>query len=413
MRRPLRFAHATLSRAVLGLASALLGAGAGMSDTGRAAPPAIAGASLRPLAYAELPGWHEDDHAAAFATFRRSCQAILRDEPALRSGQPTPPALRSACAEAVKLGSPSPVEARLFFERAFVPYAVQPSGNASSGSGFLTGYFEPQLPGSPQPAGGMTAPLLARPDDLVSWPLGERPADAPEGCDAARRQGARLLPYPTRAEIEDGALGAAAKPLVYLDPVDAFTVHVQGSAAIVLPDGRTVRVAYAGKNGRPYTSAGKLAVAEGHLALEQATADRLYAFMKREPAVGRELMRRNASYIFFRLADELDPALGPVGAASVQLTAGRSAAVDRHLWPYGLPMFLGADLSDIPDGSPTRRLVVAQDTGSAILGPARADLFVGSGEAAGVAAGRIRHALDLVVLWPRGESAPHPRRAGP
>lgn len=368
-------------------------------------PPQVEGASLEPLSFADLPGWSGDDHAAALATFRRSCAAVLRDEPALRSGQPTPPALRRACAAAMDLpAAPTGEDARRFFERQFAVFAVRPSANAS-GSGFLTGYFEPRLPGSLHPTPQMPAPLLARPDDLATWPLDARPANAPEGLQAARRDGSDLLPYATRPQILDGALAGRAAALVYLDPVDAFTVHVQGSASIALADGRTVRVAYAGRNGHPYTSVGKLAVEDGHLTREEATADRLYAFMKRERAVGEALMRRNASYIFFRIADELDPALGPVGAASVQLTAGRSIAVDRHLWPYGLPMVMGTDLTDIPGGSPTRRLVVAQDTGSAILGPARADLFVGAGEQAGVAAGRIRHALDLAVLWPR-DSAP-------
>nr|PZN39234.1 MAG: hypothetical protein DIU59_13470 [Pseudomonadota bacterium] len=197
-----------------------------------------------------------------------------------------------------------------------------------------------------------------------------------------------------------------ARPLVYLDWVDAFFVHVQGSARVRIGPGPkdVVRVAYAGRNGHPYSPLGKLVVAETGIPPEQMTAPALVTWLRANPEAGRRLMRENRSYIFFRRADELDPAAGPLGAGMTQLVPCRSLAVDRTLWPYGLPIWLEAELPE-PDSEtlrPMRRLFIAQDTGAAIRGPARADIFFGSGAAAGKAAGVVRHAPSaFVVLLPK------------
>lgn len=337
------------------------------------AQPAPEGARARPVSFAELAGWDADDHRAAFAAFARTCTLVTEKAEPLRSGRAAPDALQQACRAALALKTPDASAARGFFERHFTPFRIEPE----AGAGFLTGYFEPEIAGSLAPAPGFPVPLLAPPASLEN--------------------------LPARAAIEDGALGDAAKPVVYLtDAVDAFMVHVQGSTRIRLPDGRAIRVGYAGRNGHPYSSVGRMAVDAGHLTREEATADRLYAWLKANPRIARDLMRANASYIFFRIVEGLDPALGPVGGASVQLTLGRSLAVDRNVWSYGLPVWIEADLGDVDGtGQPARRLTVAQDTGSAIVGPARADLFTGSGAAAGIVAGRIRHPLGFTVLWPR------------
>lgn len=341
------------------------------------AQPASEGARVRPVAYAEIDGWARDDHAAAFATFLRTCPLVIDNAEPLRSGRAAPQALREICRSALALGAPDADAARTFFERHFVPYRIE----REAGAGFLTGYFEPEIAGSITATPAYRVPLLAPP---------LRREDLPE-----------------RAAIEDGALAETAKPVVYLtDAVDAFMVHVQGSTRIRLPDGSAIRVGYAGRNGHPYSSVGRMAVDAGHMTREEATADRLYAWLKANPAPAREMMRANASYIFFRIVPDLDPLLGPVGGASVQLTPGRSLAIDRSIWSYGLPVWIEADLGDVDGtGNAARRLTVAQDTGSAILGPARADLFVGSGEAAGVVAGRIRHPLGFTLLWPRVPAA--------
>ena len=205
-------------------------------------------------------------------------------------------------------------------------------------------------------------------------------------------------PIPTGPPSRTGS-GGHARPILYLrDAVDLFVLQVQGSGQFRLPDGSAVRVLYDGRNGQPYTSIAKRIVTEGHLPLEGLTLARWTSWLRANPEPARRLMRANASYIFFRLAEVADARLGPPGAAGVPFVPGRSLAVDANLWRYGLPFWLTAPL---PGSSDAGRLVVAADTGSAIVGPARGDLYVGTGEAAGVAAGNLRNAIGFVVLLPK------------
>ena len=359
-----------------------------------AASPGVGDAALKPLSFSDLPGWAEDDHEAAFAAFRRTCEAVVADKPALRPAAATGDDLRAVCAAA--LSEPGP--ARAFFETRFAPFEVVPP----SGRGFLTGYFEPEYEGSLVRDPAFPTPLLARPDHLVTLAQGETLPGLDPALQAARRTPDGFEPYPDRAAIEDGALGTQARPIVWLrDPVDALIVHVQGSARIRLPDASVVRVAYAGRNGHPFTAVGRILVERGHVPLAEMNLERLTGWLKANTAEGREIIRRNRSYIFFRLAQELDPADGPIGGAGVPLIPGRSLAVDRTLWSYGLPVWLEGTLP-VPGGTePLARLTIAQDTGSAIVGPARGDFFTGSGAEAGTRAGLIRSPVRFVVLRPR------------
>ena len=276
-------------------------------------------------------------------------------------------------------------------------------------SGFLTGYFEPEVPGSLAPSTIHSAALLARPASLVNAPH-PPPPGWPEGASAARRLATGLAPMPDRAAIEAGALGAEARPLVYLDPVDAFMVHVQGSARIRLGDGTVLRVGFDGKNGQPYTAIGKVLAERENLRPAEVTADRLWAWLKAHPDEAPAVMRANRSFIFFKIVGG-DAREGPVGAAGVPLSAGRSLAVDHRLLAYGTPVWLDGELPG-QDGAatPWRRLVVAQDTGTAIVGPARGDLFLGSGDRAGAEAARLRHRVGWVVLRPKRSVARRGRR---
>jgi membrane-bound lytic murein transglycosylase A len=193
---------------------------------------------------------------------------------------------------------------------------------------------------------------------------------------------------------------------VYLrEPGEAFIIHVQGSARIRLDDGSVMRVAYAGRNGRPYTSIGRLLVQQDEMDLETMTLEKLMGWLKDHPEPAKGLMRQNQSYIFFREASELAPEDGPIGGAGTPLVQGRSLAVDRSLWAYGLPVWLDGQLPVTLDRTePLRRLMIAQDTGSAIVGPARGDFFFGSGKEAGRRAGLLRHAVRFVVLQPKPRS---------
>lgn len=352
-------------------------------------------ARLERRSFDDLPGWADDDHAAALATFRRSCEALKTGAPeGVRQDD-----LRPACQAALDpAGTAGPAQARRFFERAFEPFEVAPPMG-----GFLTGYFEPEYDGSLQPDQTFATPLLGRPDDLVSIAAGETLPGLDPGLRAARRTGAGYEPYPDRAAIEDGALGAGAKPIAYVrEPAEAFVIQVQGSARLRLRDGRVVRVAYDGRNGQPYTSIGKILVEDGLVARTDMSLERLMDWLKSHPEEARTVMRRNRSYIFFRVAGELDPADGPVGGAGHPLTPGRSLAVDHTLWDYGLPVWLEGRLPLRDGGSePLNRLMIAQDTGSAIVGPARADYFFGSGPEAGTRAGLLGRRVRFVVLRPR------------
>jgi membrane-bound lytic murein transglycosylase A len=364
-------------------------------------PRFISETRLEPLRFSALQGWAEDDHEAALATFRRSCAAILANREALRSAQPASDELKGACRFADDHGRTG--SARAFFEEGFLPFEVVPP----SGNGFLTGYFEPEYEGSLTKSETFAVPLLARPDDLVSVPPGENWPGL-EGLQAGRRTAAGAEPYPDRAAIEDGALGEGGKPVVFLrDAVEAMIVHVQGSARIRLPDGGVVRVAYAGKNGHPFTPVGRIIVERGHIPLAEMTLARLTDWLRSNSGEAREIMRLNRSYIFFRRVDDLAPGDGPLGGAGVPLTAGRSLAVDRGVWSYGLPFWLEGEWPRT-DGEPGRlaRLTIAQDTGSAIVGPARGDFFVGSGAEAGTQAGLLRHKTRFVVLLPKPLAAP-------
>lgn len=356
-------------------------------------------ARLEALSFEDLAGWREDDHAAAFAAFRRSCRALDAGSAALRPAVEARFDLRAVCRAALDLDEPSKTEARAFFEAHFQPFSVIPH----SGSGFLTGYYEPEFQGSRTADGTYRVPLLARPDDLITLPQGETLPGPEPGLQAARRTGTGYEPYPDRAAIEDGALGSRARPVVFLrEPAEAFIIHVQGSARIRLDDGSVMRVAYAGRNGRPYTSIGRLLVQRGEMDLQTMTLEKLMGWLKDHPEPAKALMRENRSYIFFREADELAPEDGPVGGAGIPLVPGRSLAVDRNLWAYGLPFWLEGSLPlTLEEAEPLRRLMIAQDTGSAIVGPARGDFFFGSGAEAGRRAGLLRHAVRFVVLQPK------------
>jgi membrane-bound lytic murein transglycosylase A len=364
------------------------------------------GSRLSALPYADLPGWRADDHAAAFSAFLATCRVLVRGAAPQRPGLPASAPLKAVCAKALALRRPVTGDiARAFFEKQFQAWRIDPPGDAA---GFLTGYYEPEIMGSRVKTPAFPIPALGRPDDLVSFRAGAAPA----GLDPAL-QGARKLPsggyepYPDRAAIEDGALAGRGLEQIWLpDRVELFLAQVQGSARIKLPDGQTVRLAYAARNGHPYTSIGRVIATEGHMALEAMNLESMKTWLRANPQEARRIMRLNKSYIFFELKENPDIAQGPVGGASVPLAALRSIAVDRALWPYGLPFWIAAALPVRPGGEPEafKRLLIAQDTGSAILGPARGDIFFGSGAAAGERAGLIRHPGTFVVLLPREEA---------
>jgi len=359
-------------------------------------------ATLQPVQFADLVGWAEDDHAAAFATFQRSARHIAGTSPADGALGVSGVALQRVAQIALREPPQDRLTARRFFEVHFVPMSIEPVTGA-----FLTGYFEPDVAGSLTRTDSFRFPLYARPADLVDVTAANRPADWDKSYAFARATGAGIVPYFDRAEIEDGALLGRGLELVWLaDPIDVFFIHVQGSASIRLPDGTRLRVAYAAKAGHPYTSIGRRLIERELATAETMTLDRLAAYLAANREAGAALMRENRSYVFFRVLDtaDLDPTLGAVAAAGVQITPERSIAVDHRLHAYGTPVWIDARLPLAASGEmqALRRLTIAQDTGSAIVSPARADMFVGLGADAGAIAGRIRHVPQrFVMLKPR------------
>ncbi|MBT3069465.1 MltA domain-containing protein [Rhodomicrobium sp. Az07] len=326
------------------------------------------------MAFAAIPGWRDDDHAEALACYLRSA--------ALGPNLPHP------AGDAAGLLAEREA-ARRFFEAHFQPCRI----NAEPG--LLTSYFEPVLKGSRTRSPAFPVPVYRRPPDLALLP----PAHplAAQGLSAARATAAGFEPYFTRGEIKAGALEDRECALLYLaDAVDAFIMHVQGSGVVELDDGTCARLTFDGKNGHPYTSISKWLIAQGKLAVEDAHLDGLKAWLRAEP--GREaVLAENRSYIFFR---ELDAgAAGPRGSSGVDLYPGRSLATDPAFHPAGTPLWVSApDL--VFQGKPFHRLAIAQDTGSAIKGPQRGDIFAGTGHAAGESAGAVRHSCDFIVLQP-------------
>lgn len=352
----------------------------------------IPGADLRPVSFRELDGWAADDLDAAFTCFRRSAAGLGKR--AARPGAKPGKALIAAADAALKSGAG---RGRSFFEAWFTASEVVPA----KGAGFLTGYYEPEVEGRLTPQAAFRTPLLARPADLVS----EGPG-LPQGFAAAGRTGHGLVPYYSREEIENGALAGRNLELVYFaDPVDVFFAQVQGSVRVRLPD-RVLRLRYAGRNGHPYTAIGKVIVDAGLMRREDVTMQSLRAWLAAHPAETPHVLRQNKSYVFFAVDETLGPDDGPRGGEGVPLTPLRSLAVDRGIWPYGTPFFVQSTLPRPSGGEQAfARLLIAQDTGSAILGPARGDLFLGSGVAAGEIAGLLQSPARFFALLPR-ERAP-------
>jgi membrane-bound lytic murein transglycosylase A len=398
-RRPARHRRATLVVALLAILSACVPAAP--------PPPKLPEAphlTLTPVEFTSLPGWNEDHIVEALPSFLRSCAALAKlgdDEPvgSNRVGG-TAGQWRAACAAAEALhperGATAELAARAFFQDNFVAYAAGDNGNPV---GLFTGYYEAEAKGARRRSRTFATPLLKRPPDLVTVDLGRFRPDWHGERIGGRVVDGRLEPYASRAEIEAGALDHLRLALLWIDdPVDLFFLQIQGSGRVHLPDGTTVRVQYDGQNGQPYVAIGKLLVARGALTLDEVSMASIRAWIGAHPDEGKALMAENPSYVFFR---ELKGD-GPFGSEGVVLTPGRSLAVDRDYVPLGAPVWLDATA----DGRPLRRLTVAQDTGGAIRGPVRGDLFWGYGAEAEEHAGKMRSSGAYYVLLPRSVGAP-------
>lgn len=304
------------------------------------------------LDYASLDGWQDDDHSEALDVFRNTC------------GDMDDADWRSICAVATQM-----TDAKAFFELFFRPVLIE-DGQTT----LFTGYFEPELDGSLAPGGRYRYPVYAMP---------------PEARESS--------PWHSRRAIVDGGvmIGRGLEIAWVDDPVELFFLQIQGSGRINLSNGQTIRVGYSGSNGHEYRSIGAELVRRGTFAAHQVSAQVIKNWVKRNPLDGAELLFHNPSYVFFREVSEVPADRGPLGAMNRSITTLRSIAVDPSHVPLGAPVWIEKDGRD-----PLRRLMIAQDTGSAIKGAQRADVFFGTGDQAGRQAGRLRDPGRMMVLMP-------------
>lgn len=364
-------------------------------DPDRAVSPPV---SYERTDLSALPAWDSDRVREALPALKRSCGKLRRQSdtdtiaPVEIGG--TVAAWREACDALSRLSDGSGDAAvRDFLSTWFVAYEVR----AGDGAGLFTGYYEPELNGSLEQREGFDTPLLARPSDLVLVNLGDWRAGLRGERIAGRLRSGRLIPYESRAEIETGALGDNVETLAWIDdPVDVFFLHIQGSGRIRLDNGQVLRVGYDGHNGHSYYPIGRYLVENGEIDKDAISLQTIRAWLHAHPDQMRGVMDLNPSYIFFRTID----GEGPIGAQGVALTAGRSLAVDRRYIPLGAPVWLDVDYPD-ESGNPLQRLVVAQDTGGAIKGGVRGDVFWGHGPTAAEKAGPMAATGRYFVLLPK------------
>jgi membrane-bound lytic murein transglycosylase A len=291
--------------------------------------------------------------------------------------------------------------ARAFFEHHFLPLRISRLGE---GEGFVTGYYEPVIDGSRTQTDVYTVPVYRRPSNLFVRGFKQDAPSLPNKGDVFRKIGRRkLVPYYDRAAIEDGAIAGRGLEICWLkSQTDLLFAQIQGSARVRLEDGSTIRINYDAHNGYPYTAVGRILIDRGIIPKEQMSMQKIREWMDQNPDGANELRRQNRSYVFFRQV-ELSDRDEAVGAQGVPLTPGRSIAVDKALHVYGTPFFIEGQLpiESAQSKTPFRRLMVAQDTGSAITGPARADIYLGAGAEAGKVSGRFRHNMRFVILVPK------------
>jgi len=378
-------------------------------------PFVIEGAQYRPVAWADLSGWNQDDLLAAFRAFRSSCAAIPKEAAAPASPRPLDGALHEPCGAARAATITTAAAARGFFEAQFQPVRISRLGDTD---GFVTGYYEPIVDGSRTRTDVYTVPVYRRPSNLFVRGYTQDSPDLPNKGPVYHKIGRRkLVPYYDRAEIEDGAIAGRGLELCWVkSQTDLLFMQIQGSARIRFEDGTMMRLNYDAHNGYPYTAVGRLLIERNIIPKEQMSMQRIRQWMEENPDGANELRRQNRAYVFFREVP-LSASDEAVGAQGVHLTPGRSIAVDKALHVYGTPFFIMGDLplESEQAKSSFRRLMVAQDTGSAIVGPARADIYFGAGAEPGRIAGRLRHNAQFVMLVPRsldpvahGRTAPLP-----
>ena len=349
---------------------------------------------FEPVNWSKLPGWRTDDALAAWPAIIASCSVIHAR-----------PEWQAFCESAVAASPGDSDYVRGFLEQRLQAWRLlRITGRKREKAGLVTGYYEPLLRGSRERSDEFATPLYGRPEDLLIVDLADVIPELKGKRVRGRVEGNRVVPYYSRAASRE-APGLAGHEIVWIDnALDAFMLEVQGSGRVKLTTGETIRLQYDDQNGHPYRSIGKYLADQGVMTIDQVNMPAIRAWLAANPQRLHEVLDSNPSVVFFREAPLDDASVGPKGALAVPLTAGRSIAVDPKFLKLGAPMFLATTTPG--SGIPMNRLVVAQDTGGAIRGPLRADLFFGFGAEAGAQAGMMKYDGEMWLLWPKGAPPP-------
>lgn len=365
----------------------------------------VAGFALQAVSFDALEGWRDDDPSSLFEVMA-SCRRHISETKPYRTGSLglTSADLLPLLEAAENFRPSSAVAARTFFEEHCQAFRIiQNDGN----SGFVTAFYEPEIDVSDRPDESFRFPIYRRPDDLIDLDDENRPPDLDNSYAFGRLRDGLIDAYPDRHSIDRGYLDGRGLEIAWArSKVDLFFVHVQGAARLHYPNGRIGRITYAAKAGHPFSAIGKLLIDRGEIDRKKISMQSIRAWLGAHPDQVDEVLWHNRSYIFFREAAVENPNDGPIAAAKVPLLAGRSLAVDRLIHTFGFPLFIRSEsLTHLDDGMPFQRLMLALDTGSAIVGPARGDIFTGSGHAAGELAGTVRNGADFAILVPNAAAA--------
>ncbi|HWE07505.1 MAG TPA: murein transglycosylase A [Rhizomicrobium sp.] len=376
-------------------------------------PPPSRSLTLVPLPFAAIRGWQTTDARAALAAFQRSCSVILRFDPARPMGGAgyagRAADWRHVC-EAARRAGQGADGARKWFEAWFSPFAA---GSGYDREALFTGYFEPEIQVSREQHGSYTVPIYGPPEDLVTAELGDFRSDLAGTRISGRVENRRLVPFPSRSEIEKQGLSDAPVLLYANSPVSLFFMQIQGSGRGRLEDGTMLRLAYAAQNGRTYTPIGRTLIRRGALDRAHVSMHAIKAWLEAHPGAASQVMESDDSYIFFRELPIGDSHLGSPGTEGVPLTPEASIAIDTGVHALGVPMFVDvAGSVDNPDRPPMALacLCIAQDRGGAIKGNLRADVFWGFGAGAEAIAGSMKSSGLLYVLLPKTLAANLPSR---
>ena len=338
------------------------------------------------IAFDDLPGWQLDQHAEAFIALHKNCPRMAKK-----------PGWQAICQSADMLKEPDNAQAKAFFESHFTPHAL--SGENGKREGMITGYYEPLLHGSMQADERYRYPLYRSPDDMLIVELADLFPELKGKRVRGRLIGNKVVPYYSRAEIEDDEMPLQGQELLWVDDRDqAFFLQIQGSGRVELPDGEIIGAGYANQNGHAYVSIGKKLIEMGALKREDVSLFSIKNWLKNNPARAKQLLNKNPSYVFFVLNDKVEE--GPRGSLNVPLTAERSLAIDPKFIDLGNPIWLSTTYPG-KDKQKLQKLLIAQDTGGAIKGQLRADVFWGTGERAEKMAGNMKQRGKMFVLLPK------------